>query len=197
MTNGTVNDAFAARLEELGYFRGLSADQALALKRDFDQKGWPAIFSKSHRFYRADAEDLAEGGIGKFLRKVEPFLAAQGVRLPEIADETSEDGYVVRVGGLAHRIFDGEEMKRDLSGGELGLIWGLSAARGFRIANQMLAAAGSDERVFALNGGNDLFAMFLTPALHEVIIQHPNASRRDNPYALTEEYPSFGSYEED
>ena len=73
-----MNDSFVFRLDELGYFKGLPEEQVQALKRDFEQKGWLGIFSESHRLYRADAEDLAEGGVGEFLREVEPSLAAQG-----------------------------------------------------------------------------------------------------------------------
>jgi hypothetical protein len=143
----------------------------------------------------ADAEDLAEGGVGQFLREIAPFLATQKVTLPAIEDATSEDGYTVRVGGASYQIYDAEELERDSSGEEGGLIWGLSSVRGFRIADELLTAAGSAERAYAVNGGNDLFVMFLTPELHQVIMNHPDASRRDGPYILKEEYPSFGQPE--
>ena len=76
-----------------------------------------------------------------------------------------------------------------------GLIWGLSAVRGFRIIDELLTAAGSPERAYAVNGGNDLCLMFLTSELHQVIMEHPEASLRDGPYILKEEYPSFGQPE--
>jgi hypothetical protein len=190
-----MSTPFVTKLEELGYFKGLAPDKAQVLKREFEQKGWLAIFSDSHRFFMADAEDLAEGGVGQFLREVSPFLASQGVTLPAIEDDRSEDGgYVVRVGSVAHQMYDAAELERD-SGDEGGLTWGLSTVRGFRIVDQLLAAAGSAERTYAVNGGNDLFVMFLTPEIHRVIMAQPDASQRDGPYRLREEYPSFGQPE--
>jgi hypothetical protein len=188
-----MNTTFVNQLEALGYFNGLSPEKARSLKQDFQQKGWDGIFSDSHRLFMSDAENLAEGGIGEFIREIEPFLAAQGVHLPEIEDEVSEKGYVVQVDGVAHKIYDEAEFKRDCSGEQPGLMWGLSSVRGFGIVNELLDAAGSQERVYAVNGGNDLFAFFLSPALFKLITEHPNASPKDGPYQLTEEYPWHGA----
>lgn len=191
-----MSTPFVTELEELGYFNGLEPESAEALKEDFEQNGWVGIFSESHRFFMADAEDLAEGGVGHFLQAVSPFLALQGITLPEI-EEISEEGYVVRVGGADYQIYDAEDLERDASGEESGLIWGLSMVHGFRIVDDLLAAAGSAERAYAVNGGNDLFVLFLTPELHRVIMEHPDASRGDGPYVPQEEYPSFGQPEEE
>ncbi|MGP8197868.1 MAG: hypothetical protein ACLQU4_00010 [Limisphaerales bacterium] len=187
MSKSLVND-----LEERGYFKGLAIVKAQELKKEFETRGWSAIFSESHRFFHADAEDLAEGGIGSFIREVEPFLVAEGVRLPEIQDDRSEEGYVVRVGGAAHQIYDAAEFRRECSEKQWGLIWGLSMARGFQIVDQLLASVGSSESVYAVNGGNDLFALFLTPALFQIITEHPESSSKDAPYLPTDEYPWFG-----
>ena len=119
------------------------------------------------------------------------------MKLPEIVDDRSEKGYIIRLGGAAYQIYDAAEMERDLAGKDLGLVWGLSAARGFRIVDQLLVAASSAERIYAVNGGNDLFALFLTPEIHAAIMQHPDASRRHGPYVPSEEYPSFGSFEDE
>jgi hypothetical protein len=192
-----MSTPFVAELEELGYFNGLAPGKAQTMKQGLEQRGWLALFSDSHRLFMADAEDLAEGGVGQFLREVSPFLSAQKVTLPVIEDVSSQDGYTVRVGGATYRIYDAEELGRDSSGEEGGLIWGLSSVRGFRIVDELLTAVGSVERAYAVNGGNDLFVMFLTPELHHVIMDHPDASRHDGPYVLKEEYPSFGQPESD
>ena len=151
-----------------------------------------AIFSESHRFYHADAADLAKGGICAFIREIEPFLTTQGVRLPELRDEVSEKGYVVRVGGVSHKIYDAADLQQDTTGKEPGIIWGLAMTRGFAIVDQLLEAAGSPERLYAVNGGNDLFAFFLTPELYRIISGHPDAVAKDGPYKPTNEYPRFG-----
>jgi hypothetical protein len=192
-----MSNLFVSELEGLGYFKGLTGEKAQNLKRDFESNGWLAIFSDSHRLFMADAEDLAEGGIGQFIQNVEPFLATQGVKLPAIEDDISPDGYTVIVDGVAHEIYDAEELERDSSKDQGGLIWGLSMARGFSIIDRLLASAGSKERPYAVNGGNDLFVLFLTPELHRTIMRHPDATRCDGPYVPTEVYPSFGQPEDD
>lgn len=187
-----MNESFVAQLDANGYFKSLASEKSQALKKDFYEQGWMAIFSDSHRFHHADAEDLAEGGICAFIREVEPFLTAQGVRLPELRDETSEKGYVVRVGGVAHKIYDTDDLRRDSDGKEPGLIWGLAMVRGFAIVDRLLEAAGSPERLYAVNGGNDLSAFFLTPELHRIISKHPDAVLTDGPYKPAENHPWFG-----
>lgn len=187
-----MNESFVVQLDAQGYFRGLAPEKVQVLKEDFRRKGWMAIFSESHRFYHADAEDLAEGGIGRFIREAQPFLSAQGIRIPDLQDEVSDQGYVVRVGGVPHKIYDAADLKRDTAGKEPGLIWGLAMARGFALVDQLLESAGSPERVYAINGGNDLFAIFLTPELLRTISEQPDAVAKDGPYKPTEEYPWFG-----
>jgi hypothetical protein len=187
-----MNESFVTELDTHGYFTGLAPEKAQALKSDFRKQGWMAFFSDSHRFFHADAEDLAEGGICAFIRKVEPFLTAQGVRVPELQDEVTEKGYTVRVGGTPHLIYAAADLQRDSNGKEPGVIWGLAMTRGFRIVDQLLEVAGSPERLYAANGGNDLFAFFLTPELHQIVSQHPDADAKDGPYKPTEDYPWFG-----
>lgn len=188
-----MNKDFANQLEAAGYFNGLEPAKVQTLKQDFEKRGWDAIFSESHRLFKSDAEALAEGGVGDFIREVEPFLAAQGAQLPEMEDEVSESGYTALVNGVAHKIYDEAELQRDCSGEQGGLTWGLSSVRGFGIVNQLLQQAGSPERAYAINGGNDLFAFFLTPDLFKIITGHPQASPKDSPYQLTEEYPRHGA----
>ena len=187
-----MNNSFVTDLDTHGYFKGLAPEKAQTLKSDFRKQGWMAIFSESHRFHHADAEDLAEGGICAFIRQVGPFLTAQGVRLPELQDDVSDNGYSVRVGGISYKIYDAGDLRRDTTGKEPGIIWGLAMTRGFAIVDRMLEAAGSPERLYAINGGNDLFALFLTPELHRIISEHVNADAEGGPYKPTEEYPWFG-----
>jgi hypothetical protein len=64
--------------------------------------------------FAGDSEDLAEGGVGEFLRELRPFLAARGVTLGEIEDRFSDDGnYSVRVGDAMHTIHDATAGERD------------------------------------------------------------------------------------
>jgi len=187
-----MNDSFAEALNNLGYSKGLSLDEAKILQDKIGRRGWNGVFGNSLRLYPADAEDLAEGGVGNFIVSVKPFFRAEGVDLPDIEDNLTEDGYVIRVGNEINIIYDAAELKRETSKGEPGLIWGLSMARTFAILSKLLETAGSRERIYAVNGGNDLFAFFLTPELYEVIMNHPDACPADGPYSPTEKYPLFG-----
>ena len=183
-----MSTSFTTKLEELGYFNGLSPAATQGLKQEFDRKGWDALFEDSHRLFFADAENLAEGDVGKLLREASPFLTSQGVTLPAIEDDISGDGYVVKVGGIDFLIYDADELQGDF-------FWALASVRGFGIINELLTAAGSKERAYAINGGNDLQLLFLTPELHQAIMEHPDASRRYGPYLLREEPPWFGQPE--
>jgi len=191
-----VNAAFVEQLEALGYFRHLQPEQTELRKQAFLREGWNALLGgPPHRLNPADAEDLAAGGIGDFLRLVKPFLAREGVKFPEIKDEVGSAGYLLRFGDVTHVIFSQDELRRHSSGEEPGLTWGLSMARGFGMINALLKAAGSAERLYAVNGGNDLFGIFLTPELQRLIAQHPDASPPDVPYEPNERFPSFGQPE--
>ncbi|MHA3770833.1 hypothetical protein ACXR0O_04775 [Verrucomicrobiota bacterium sgz303538] len=187
-----MSHSLVAALAQHGFFDNAPRKMGETLRQDIHERGWPAIFEESHRLHFADAEDLAEGGVGEFLLRIRPFLTAQGVTFPEFEDEVAPDGYVIRIGETLYRIYDENEMGRDLTGGQPGLIWGLSMARAFGIVNDLLENAGSPERVYAVNGGNDLQAFFLTPELFHLITDHPEASSDYGPYVPEEEYPDFG-----
>jgi hypothetical protein len=58
--------------------------------------------------------------------------------------------------------------------------------------DHLLEASGSREQIYAVNGGNDLCAFFLTPELYRIIVEHPDATPKDGPYRPTEVYPWFG-----
>jgi hypothetical protein len=188
-----INTALVDRLEALGYFRQLPADQLGIHRQAILRQGWTALFSgPPHRLNPADAEDLAEGGLVEFFRTVRPFLVAEGVKLPEMRAESGATGHVLYVGDVAHVIYSREELQRDKDGEQPGLIRGLSMARTFALINRLLAAAGSPERVYAVGADNDLFAFFLTPELFELIVGHPDATPPEAPYVPNDTYPNFG-----
>ncbi len=185
-----MNTPFLEKLERARYFFGSPPADAADLKKDILARGWSALFSDTHRLYSADAEELAEEGVSRFLRQIEPFLRGQGVTLPAISEQYSGDGYSITIGNNTHQIWS----KTDLVGEHRGVMaWGLSMTRAFAIVDDMLAAADSEERLYAVYGGHDLHAYFLTPQLFELIVQHPDATPLDTPYAPTELPPHFGA----
>jgi hypothetical protein len=140
--------------------------------------------------FHADAEELAEGGIGEFLREIERFLAHQGVELEQLEDWADENGYVLSLNGNNHTIYDTEDLRRDEQ--RVVSIWGLATARAFALINALLTDAGSAERLYAVNGGNDLFGFFLSPQLRAAICDHPDTKPLDRPYIPNEEHPTYG-----
>lgn len=185
------NSIFIENLSRLGFFRYSSAETKQAISDEIEKRGWSGIFGNANRLYPADAEDLAEGGAGPFLTSVSAFLTREGISLPTATDDIFDDGYTVFVNDMEFEIYNAIELERD-ENEQPGLIWGLSMTRCFNIINQLLEAAGSTERIYAVNGGNDLFGFFLTPHLFELIVRHPQAAPHDGPYKCTENYPRFG-----
>ena len=187
-----TNRRLIERLEELGFFKYLEPGQAADLKSEMAEMGWTAVFWDSGRYFSADAEDLAEWGVASFLKDIQPFLEKQGIRLESIEESDIEDHYKIMVNGRTHLIWSRKEMKIDINGEQRGLLWGLAPSRCFSIVNQLLIEADSNERIYAVNGGNDLDGFFLTEEQYRLICQHPSADPGYGPYVITEEYPNHG-----
>ena len=181
------NPKFADDLEKLGFLT-YAPDPAKA-KQELLTKGWSGIFGETGRFFFADSEDLAEGGIGNWIKSLTPVLEKLHVVLPEIKDEFAQDYYVI-VGNARVLIWSKEELAQE--DGKPGLTWGLASARAFGIVNGILKSSGTSEQLYAVSGGNDLSAILLTPDLFDVITKHPDAVSSDGPYILNEQYPLFG-----
>ena len=102
-----------------------------------------------------DAEDLAEGGIAEAYSSLLPKLRHY-VSMPAELEESIDDHvirYSVTYRGKEYVIYS-PELDDDS--------WGRATYVLFTIVNDQLS--GVDHRFFAINGGNDLGGMFLTPA---------------------------------
>ena len=184
---------FLRTLEDLGFLSRATADQTAAVRADIRERGWGGIFSHDGRFFPADAEDLAEGGVAGFLETISGFLAAEGVRVPRIEEEHSESGYALRWDGERDVIWDATDLAREES--EPGRLWGIAPVRAFALVNRWLGSAGSPERLYAVNGGNDLFGLFLTPDQFAAIASYAGQDRRGAPYEAKDEPPWYGGHE--
>jgi hypothetical protein len=155
--------------------RGVEWGRAVDFQFDYDQMAF------------LDAENLAEGGIGKAYEALLPRLRRyvnHPARLEEVVDDYAPR-YAVRFGGREFVIY-APELE-----GELGESWGRATYAFFTILNEQLA--GSEYRFFAINGGNDLGGLFLTPAQAEA--SRKTLSRKEDwPYLPTDEYPWYGQY---
>ena len=134
-----------------------------------------------------DAEDLAEGGIGKAYEALLPKLRqymAQPAAVKELLDNDTPR-YAVQ-SGVKEFVIYAPELDETT-----GNSWGRAAAAFFTIVNDQLAE--TEYRFFAINGGNDLCGIFLTPAQAEASREAlPNKS--DWPYLPKDEHPWYGQH---
>ena len=98
-------------------------------------------------------------------------LAARGVSLSHTEEDFEPDRYDVSVNGIAYRIY-GPEVQDPVE------YWRVSTERTLALINDLLARAGSDERVYHLGGAEDGAAVFLTLTMVDVI--HSSESLRDS-----------------
>jgi hypothetical protein len=173
----------ASKLEELGFFKyARPSARAAAVKEVRSDRD--AVFGvEVGRLFHADEESLTEGGADDFLRDIAPALRRMGVTKLRVADKEFTDRYVIAVNGEAKVIFSRAEGRRED-------VWGYAGARTVAIINELLAEAGSEERAYALYGGNDFHVFLLTPELRDVIASF--SGKRDEPYEITDRPPNFG-----
>lgn len=118
------------------------------------------------RSYSADAENLAEGDVGKCIQQMSSILSKEGVSLATVADSFLDDDkrYEIRINGVPHFIYDLRESTADY-------IWSQSFRRLIEIVNSLLKDVDSSERLFGIYGGNDGRVIFLTPAMHDLLTE--------------------------
>lgn len=135
-----------------------------------------------------DAEELAEGGIAAAYESLLPKLRGFVTKPAAMIDEDRDDdapSYSVRCGDSEFKVHAPN------LGEEEGNSWGRVTVALFAIVNDQLKNSG--HRFYAINGGNDLFGMFLTPA-DAVAAQKLLPNKADWPYLPKDEEPWFGQY---
>ena len=134
-----------------------------------------------------DAEDLAETGIAAAYERLLPELRKYVPRPARVEDVIENDAatYSVRCGGKEYPIY-GPDLNEEVGGS-----WGRATVAFFALVDGQLA--GSEFRFYAINGGNDLGGLFLTPAhAHESRSALPRP--QDWPYLPTDEPPWYGQH---
>jgi hypothetical protein len=134
-----------------------------------------------------DAEELAETGIKAAYDVIIPSLT-QYVKDPTTIEEIIDPeapSYAIRVSGREYVIY---------SPGlpDEGHSWGTATYVLFKAINDQLQHA--DVRFYALNGGNDLFGIFLSHEEAEKAKRSPDLRPTDWPYLPTSEYPWYGQF---
>src|SRR5207253_5697530 len=151
----TWNDLLA-QLEALGFYKYTAPDEITRAKARALETRY-LYHDSTHRSYITGEEDLAECGVLDFFTVIEPFLNRQGIEITSRDEECIPGGaYTVSLNGKAYEIYSDYECQH-------AELWRLSTIRTHRIVNELLAAAGSGERVYLLYGGNDAEAVFQSP----------------------------------
>src|ERR1043166_32551 len=129
-----------------------------------------------------DAEELAEGGIAAAYESLLPALR-KFVKNPATIQESLDPdtpSYTIQCGDLAFEIF-GPALDEEGGGS-----WGRATVALFAIVNEQLKT--STHRFYAINAGNDLNGMFLTPA-DAAKAQKSLTNKEDWPYLPKDEEP--------
>ena len=123
--------------------------------------------SYDRRFYMADAEDLAEGSVCGQLAEMKTVLRRERVKLSSLIDELDvlNDCYHVVVNGERHKVYGADREKYTS--------WGLAHRKTIEILNELLVAAHSKERAYALYGGNEAQIVLLDETLYQYILTLP------------------------
>jgi hypothetical protein len=175
---GGDEQPLADRLDGLGFFRYTPPARRAEFREAIRREGATAVFVvETRRLFPADSEDLAEGGVADELRLLRPALARLQVALPPVSQTYVDDRpYRVRVGDRAWTIHAlGSEADS----------WATSLARTTEILNGLLERAGSNERFYAVGGGNDGWLFLLTPAMRDAIAAALPPDDPERPYRPT------------
>lgn len=134
-----------------------------------------------------DVESLAEGGVATAYDSLLPVLCQFITNPAKIIEELDNDipSYVVRASESTFRIYAPDLDEEDKHS------WARATLALFSIVNEQLMHA--THRFYAINGGNDLFGMFLTPD-EAALAQKSVPDKRDWPYLPSDETPWFGQY---
>ena len=132
-----------------------------------------------------DAEDLAETGIGsaydQLLPELKRYIPNPG-RIEQVIDNDLPR-YAIRSNGEEYVIYAPDTQENES--------WGAATYVFFKIVNDQLA--GTDVRLYAINGGNDLGGLFLTPEQAKAAqLALPNPS--DWPYLPEANSPWYGQH---
>jgi len=163
-------------LKNLGYFKYVSSTElshVLTQARNNLEKGLEISLSDNpdidpmyldYRMYNADAEDLAEGGIGELLEKMRPLHKNIGAN-SSIRDDKTSEKYDVVINDKRYSIFTAETIGSFDS-------WEIAFVRFLNITNELLKNANSQERLYGMYGGNDGIVIFLTEDLYQFITEN-------------------------
>ncbi len=176
MAGGDIK-TLISKLEELGYYKYADFKHIENIKSESIKADYIFGWEESGRDFAIDAEELSEGGVGGFFEVIKPFMEKQKVKMIISDENFSETGYEITVNKIKYEIFSEEDLKSKY----LSVI---GTCKSFSIINKLLKEAGSEERVYALYGGNDLRAVFLTKDMYELISGYKKLPEKEKPQTI-------------
>ena len=161
--------AAADRLIEMGYLkfcppgeRELARAEMVESLRDgrLDTRHDRHGDTRCRRNYDADAEDLADGGVGATIRRMRGVLRAEGVSIDRVVDlfDDDDDGYHLEIDGKTYVIFRHDDEGQNA--------WVLATRRLLEIVDALLIEAGSAERLYGAYAGHRGRVIFMTCEMH-------------------------------
>lgn len=155
----------AEALDRYGLWDHLSAELRESERTEVATGCYPLNFELLHERteFFVDGEEMAEGGVDRFLRELAPALVRYGVVL-EVETVRDADDYTVLINGIRCVVLRSEEW-------EDGDTWALATVRPLAVVNRLLAAAGrSTLRAHTLcTGGNEGILLLMDPRAAEAM----------------------------
>jgi hypothetical protein len=173
------HSALLRALEDTKFWLAEDYDDRVALSAEVANKGVAALFG-SKRLVFLDAEQLAEDGIIDVLFEIGPHLRQRGVTVRSLdVDESDGSSYVVRVNGTVYTVYTPDQAEDS---------WGFALETFVRIVNDLLPDQ-TEDRFYAIGGGNDGSGIFLPP---EILPYFDAMDPSGRPYVPTRETPWHG-----
>ncbi len=187
------NSDLAAKLKSLGYFADLPPAEAASLENKVATEDTSAVLEHRLRLAMVDAENLAEGMIGDWLRQEDmaAIFVSRAAVVENIKDRFGDEGYDVQIGQKTYTVHSpkdlGDPNEYDPAG------WGRSLFVAISIANDIVQTKSPQEQFYALHaGGNDGFVWLLTPEQADVISRLAVSALIDLPIKMRNESPYYG-----
>jgi hypothetical protein len=187
---GLSNEALFDRLDRVGFFD--LCKRKAGVRRKFLEQGWNALIDDSiHRVFMADSEDLAEGGVGDFLREAKPFFDSIGLKPGKVRDESRDESYDVWIDGKCFPILIPDDFDKK----DTAHLWGIATYRASIVLNLLLKRHGRKELAYSMSGGNEHSFVFITPEMHSLLERGRGYEKRSGPYRSTADAPFYGMIE--
>jgi hypothetical protein len=153
----------------------LPPEKAEALREDFLTGGF--LWDEDNgRVYLYDEGELGECGVRGLLEEARPFLEAQGVKLGVVQEKVTPGLEVqVTIDGRTHYLLEAGDTDTLEQAAE-------QVTKGtFKLLNQLLEKAGSQERAYRLREDFDATVVFLTPEQHALLAALPGLTEEGIP----------------